>query len=522
LTPLAVQGINEAFKGRVVVVSRDLDQLYSVLIRRKYTLPQVQKIIREWLKEGEVSQGTFVHFTGRGETGSGPARQERILAFIETDFPHLLPLVEEVGQAVFKQALLLSLWIEGYKIPSGKLCPLFPFLEKAKEEKGDLFVQQLSSAARVLRQKEPGLFEETIQEVEREEETLSRVRRLLEGETSADIFRRETIFPSILRQAFEKLLAAPEEEKRSGHLSPEENPLLPPRPPGFVNRQAEMAEALRDYDTVRQKLQALKRRETNPPQDFQKWETFYVQHLSPLSSLLATFPLRAERMEVGIPSPVKERLREGERLCLLISRNFSEFYRKTLPLWETGEEKGPKRVEDLVSQNLWKGSVSESASKIFVLMDGMRWDLWEFLKEKFFAPMANQLRIVHEGAIWARLPSSTPGQMEFFEKALEQEGLKDGRSETQVWKIGGIDERVHTEKGTLEHLFRNVLQYLQLELSPRLRELPSRTSLILFSDHGFVENPLFEKSDKYRTSRYVHGEDSPFEIIVPWAMVTRI
>ena len=52
-----------------VLLNRDLDQLYSALIRRKYTLPQVQKILREWLKEGEVSQGAFVHFTGRGETG---------------------------------------------------------------------------------------------------------------------------------------------------------------------------------------------------------------------------------------------------------------------------------------------------------------------------------------------------------------------------------------------------------------------------------------------------------------------
>jgi hypothetical protein len=85
LTPVAVQGINEAFKGRVVVVSRDLDQLYSALIRRKYTLPQVQKIFREWLKEGEISQGTFVHFTGRGETGSEPARQDKTASSGEFD-----------------------------------------------------------------------------------------------------------------------------------------------------------------------------------------------------------------------------------------------------------------------------------------------------------------------------------------------------------------------------------------------------------------------------------------------------
>jgi hypothetical protein len=522
LTPLAVQGINEAFKGRVVIISRNLDQLYSALIRRKYTLPQVQKIIREWLKEGDISQGTFIHFTGREETGTEPARQDRILPFIETDFPHLLPLIGEAGQAVFKQALLLCLWIEGYEIPPSKIFPLFPFLEGGKEEKANLIVQQLSSAARVLRQKAPDVFEVTAEEVEREEGILSRIWRLLEGETAAEIFRRETIFASVLRQAFERLLTAPEEEKRNGSMSPGENADLPPRTSGFVNKQTEMLEALGDDDTIRQKVRLLKRRETNPPQDVQKWEALYLQHLSPLSTLLGTFPYRVQRLQVDLPSSVRERLEQGERLSLLISKRFSEFYSKTLPLWETGEEKRPKRAEDLVTEGLRKGSVPGGPPKIFVLMDGMRWDLWEFLKEKFFAPMANQFRVTQEGALWARLPSTTPGQMQFFEEAFEKAGLKDGRSGAEVWKIGGIDERVHTEKGTIEHLFRNVLQYLQLELSPRLRELPARTSLILFSDHGFVENPVFEKSDKYRTSRYIHGEDSPFEIIVPWAAVTRI
>ena len=522
LTPLTIQGVNEAFRGRVVVVSRDLDQLYSALIRRKYTLPQVQKIIREWLKEGEISHGTFVHFIGKGEAGKEPLREEGLLRFIETDFPQLLSLFQEVGQALFKQAILLSLWIEGYDLSAEEIFPLLPFLEKGKEERGNLFVQQLSMAARALREKDPSLFEEIVQEVEREEGILPRLWRLLEGERATDIFCRETIFDTILREAFERLLAVSEEEKMIGQLSPVENPRLPRRTSGFIKKQTEMVEALKDYDTIRQKLQALRRRETKPPQDFQKWESLYLQHLSPLSFLLATFPARVERREVALPSPARERLAQGGRLCLLLSRSFSDFYRQALPLWETEEGKRPKMVEDLPSQSFRKGSISEGAERIFVLMDGMRWDLWEYLKKNFFAPMANQFQILHEGALWAHLPSSTPRQMEFFDQALENAKARDRKSETKLWRIGGIDERVHTEKGTIEHLFRNVLQFLQLEFAPRLRELPSRTLLLLFSDHGFIENPHFEKSDKYRTSRYIHGEDSPFEIIVPWAAVTRI
>ena len=504
LTPLAIQGINEAFKGRVVVVRRDLDQLYGALIRRKYGLPQVRKIFREWLKEDEISEGTFVHFIGKGETGESQGK-ERLSPFIQTEFPHLLPLLQEEGQAVFKKALLLSLWIEGHGVSPRQLGPIFPFLQKGKEGKGDLLIQELSGAARLLLQKEPKLFERVVQEVEEAGGIFLEVSKLIEEEKAADIFCRETIFPSILRETFERLLAAPEEQKEGTMVTPSEDPKLSPRTSGFIKKQTEMVKALKDYDTFRHKLLTLKRRQTNPPQDFQKWESFYLQHLSPLSFLLATFPPRIERMEISLPLPAKDRLGQAEDLSQYFSEKFSEFYRNTLPLWEAGQAKRPKMIEDLE-----KAKIPQGEQKIFVLMDGMRWDLWEYLKENFFAPMANQFRIPQEGVLWAHLPSTTPRQMEYF------------TGERKLWKIPGIDERVHTEKGPLEYLFRNILQFLQLDLSPRLRELPAGTQLIIFSDHGFVENPHFEKSDKYRVSRYTHGEASPFEIIVPWASVTKI
>jgi len=505
LTPLAIQGINEAFKGRVVVVRRDLDQLYGALIRRKYGLSQVRKIFREWLKEDEISEGTFIHFIGKGETGGEVKGQEGLLTFIQVEFPHLMPFLQEEGQAIFKKALLLSLWIEGYGILPPQIVSRFPFLQKGKEGRGDLLIQELSSAARLLRQKEPELFERAVQEVEEAGGIFPEVSKLLEGEKAVDIFCRETIFPSILRETFEKLLAAPEEEKEGGIVTPLEDPNLPPRTSGFIKKQTEMVKTLKDYHTLRQKLLTLKRRQSNPPQDFQKWESLYIQHLSPLSFLLATLPPRLERMEISLPLPTKNRLEEAEELKDQFSEKFSQFYRNAISLWEKGDKKRPKMIEDLE-----KVKLTEEAQKIFVLMDGMRWDLWEYLKENLFSSMANQLRIVQEGAFWAHLPSTTPRQMEFF------------TGEKKLLKVAGIDERVHTERGNLEYLFRNIHQFLQLDLKPRLRELSTGTQIIIFSDHGFIENPHFEKSDKYRASRYIHGEASPFEIIVPWAELVKI
>jgi hypothetical protein len=521
LTPLAVQGINEAFHGRVVVVRRDLDQLYQALIRRKYTLPQVNKIIREWLREQEISPSTFVHFLGRGEAGGKPSGQEKFPAFIEAEFPHLLPLLGDSGQGLFKQAALLSFWLEGYGLAPKKIIPLFPFLEQGDEERGDLLVSQLSQAAGLLRQKDPGLFEEIIEEAEKEEGFPERAWRLLDGEKPLQVFSRENIFVSILREAFERLLALPEEEKTIGRLSPETTSPSPPGSSDFHSRRTRLVQALKDYEIIRQKTQILKRRESTPPQDFPKWEAFYLQHLSPLIYLLASFPGRLERTGIGLPALVRERLVENSRGCRLLFEQFAGFYQRSLPFWERGEMKRPTMVEDLKDQNFGREVLPGGGERVFLFLDGMRWDLWEYLKENLFTHLSDRLRLVREGALWAHFPSTTSRQMEFFNGADFKTGEIGRGAEAMVWRISGIDERVHTEKGTIEHLFRNVLQYLQLELAPRLRELPSRTSLLLFSDHGFIENPQFEKSDKYRTARYIHGQASPLEIIVPWAVMVK-
>jgi hypothetical protein len=521
LTPLAIQGINDAFRGRVVIVNRDLDQLYGALVHRKYTLSQVRKIFREWLREEEVSEGTFVQFTGKGEAGEAPPGQDELLKRMEADFPHLLSLAQEGGHRIFKKALLLSLWAEEQEIPFREVVSLFPFLEKGGEERAHLLFQELSRAARSLRGKDPSFFDSMAQEVEREEGMLPVLWKLMGERESLEIFRRETIFPSLLRESFERLLALPGEKELSSFFF-QEGRQLPSRTQGFNRKYAEMAAALKDYLNLHQKIQVLKRREASQPQDFQKWESLFIHHLSPLSYLLGTFPPKALRLSASLWPPVKEKLAQAEALCHSLSQSFAEYYRQASPRWEAGEGKRPVMIEDLPEMDQGKGKLPREGETIYVLLDGMRWDLWEYLKETFFSPMANQLRIVHEGALWAHMPSSTPEQMERLEKALEKERKKGRKELENLWKMVGVDERVHTEKGDLEYLFRNVLQYLQLDLAPRLRELPPRTALLFCSDHGFRENPNFDKSDKYRTPRYLHGEASPFEIIVPWAAATTI
>jgi len=104
-------------------------------------LAPVQKIFREWLREGELSHEPLsVH--GKGEAGGKPPRQEGLLNFMRRIF-HIFFRWSGRRPKLFKKAFLLSLWVEGYDLPPRKIFPFFPFLEKGKEERGDLVVEQL-------------------------------------------------------------------------------------------------------------------------------------------------------------------------------------------------------------------------------------------------------------------------------------------------------------------------------------------------------------------------------------------
>ncbi len=520
LTNQVIEGINEAFRGKVVIVERDLDQLYRALLNRKYNIRQVRKIIEEWLRAEELAESTFIHFLGQDYWGESSSSKESFLALLETDFPHLLSFLSRWGRPAFQKVMLLSLWMEENKILPAEDLSLWPFLAKEIGAGDHLLLTEFSRAAQALRQKDPNLFTSLAKEIETQEGFLEEIWHLLANKPVEEIFQQEHIFPSILKEAFAKLLSLLPERKGAilldQEIIAEENKGKP-----LAQLRTEMLEILKSYQLFSQQWPGLKRRDAHSPQDFAKWESFYIERMSSLAYLIKFLPGKIQRMGINLPAGERKKLAQAEEIITSLSQSFADFYEKSLPRWEKREEKGPLFIEDLPTLNPWKRKPLEGRGKIYILLDGLRWDLWIYLKENFFKHLSHQIRIINEGALWAHLPSSTPRQMEFFEEARRRQPANSKLPE-DFWHLTGIDERVHTERGELEYLFRNVLQYLQLALTSRLQELPPHTYLLFFSDHGFTENPHFNAADKYRSARYLHGEASPFEVIVPWAAAIRI
>ena len=49
LTPVAIQHVNRALEGDIVIVRRNISQLYQDLIDRKYPKAKVREIINRWM-----------------------------------------------------------------------------------------------------------------------------------------------------------------------------------------------------------------------------------------------------------------------------------------------------------------------------------------------------------------------------------------------------------------------------------------------------------------------------------------
>ena len=516
-----IEGINEAFRGKVVVVERDLDELYNNLVHRKYTLKQARQLLSQWLEGESISGDTFIHFIG-GRHGSGlESFEEELKKYLErTSGPHK-DIYRELGPGLMARAAVVALWAEQYELNNEDIIRLLPFLDRGGSQDNTNWLQYFRTLGRRLMAESPGLFEKMVSRVEEDQSFCHGLWAQISNLSPKEIFLREQVSHYILREAFERLIEGTQgdldltREADDGH---QRGTAL-----STVAEQSEkMVEALRLKQEIHKKAEALLSCTTAAfPKTYRAWEIFYTKTMSPLPSMLARLSEILRAVASQTPPWMDEQQRTIIKAIEKTNAYFSEFYEQNLVRWQGQGEDRPTMVQDIPGQLKGKRNVPDHRDVRYLLMDGMRWDLWGEIKARFFGKKGQYFRIVREGALWAHYPTDTPTQMEQFEQELARMFPHKDPADLVI-KATGIDERIHSEKGSITQLFSGVLGYLETELFYRLRDLPSGTLLILFADHGFVENPDFAPTAKYDSPRYIHGGMTPFEVIVPWAWVMRI
>ena len=520
LTAQVIRNINEAFRGKVVVVKRDLDQLYKILVHRKYTLAQTREIIEDWLKKEAISSDTFLHFLGRGESEPADRIKESFRDFLEKQFSHLVTFYQEIGQDQLVKAMITSFWANQYNIPVQKILDIIPFLERGSQRENERWVNHLTELAAALRSEEPAVFDSLTSEIEENMAFIQELWSVLSFISPADVFSRESVFALILKEAFERLLCTDTGKADLQGLMDAAD-LEPGKYSLFREKKDEMLDALKTYYLFKEKGSALISNTQAGPKAFSRWESQYIKNISPVPSLAARLNTQLKQIGTRVPNFLKQEKKAIMVKLKDITLDFKEFYQSALPFWEKDEGLRPLMIQDIPTILSKKRGVPDHSRVQYILMDGMRWDLWEFIKLNFFGNRPDIFRFVREGALWANQPTDTAAQLSRFEQSFRT-AHPDQDYKDSLLKVSGIDEKIHSEKGPLPHLFANVIGYLEIDMLFRLKKLPPRTLLILFTDHGFVENPAFSPTDKYESPRYIHGKDSPFEVIVPWAWVMRL
>jgi hypothetical protein len=521
LTPGVIRSINDAFRGKVVVVKRDVDELYRSLVHRKYTLAQTREIIERWLESRNLTEDVFLHFLGRNQGDETIPASNGFKNFLKGFDSNLEPLLKEAGDESLQAALLTALWIRQYDLPYNKVIEMFPFLDQGKNEKNAALISRLADLAGELSLQEPEIFETVVSHASEDAALIRILWSSLTKFSPSSIFVTESIFPGLLKEAFERIICA--------------KPELPPPFAGHSGanhgafkacstlreQKDDMLKAIDIIQTFHKNQTTLSSPDNSGMEGFSRWEDVFVRSVSALPALMDEINESLRHVGIPVPAYLKEQQKKARGHLHRFSSGFREFYQTRLSVWERNQAPRPLMIRDIPVILKKKRNVPEHKDACFILMDGMRWDLWEHIKTNFFEQQPDIFRIVRQGVMWTNQPAGTGPQLERLYRAAE-ENAPDLGFKNRLWKMSGLDEKIHTEKGPLTHLFSNVISFLNIELLYRLKKMPSRTLLILFADHGFVENPAFDPHDKYETQRYIHGKDSPFEALVPWTWVMRL
>ncbi len=193
---------------------------------------------------------------------------------------------------------------------------------------------------------------------------------------------------------------------------------------------------------------------------------------------------------------------------------------------QQSEDRLPRAAGIVKDQTSQLSSSLDSESVRFVFVDALAWSLWQPLCRQLERRMPPHVRLLEEKVAYAHLPSNT---MEQVKQWLAAGGLQpqqkiqkgfsfQGRGEDNLtYKLDWIDDKIHSSRESPYFLHTEIIEQLLPQMLAFLGKLPRRTLLILFSDHGFVENPAFLERDKHRFPRYHHGGGSPFELVIPVA-----
>jgi hypothetical protein len=534
-----VDSVNAALAGEVVLVDRTLEDLTERLIERSFPKAKLLELVERWV-DGDTRLGRedYVRIVSRsaGATGLEILFKE----LVANRYPELSSRWEQVGESAFIREAVAS------------------FRRRASVESESPMVTLLGEAFEDFARENPKEAAETLERLERSLGPKERQTEISEVHSTDDpitllaaVFE-ERAFRFVVQAAGTKLLRMLGSDTQSDRLAEalRKPPMAAELPTPLAERLAveELVDALTHAVRIKTTTRVLRDLALDTLDTAASWEKLFKEHLA-LAHLSAS---ELERTSVKLQLDQKVDLRplttEQTKQCHRTSEAFERFYLDRLP--GAGEQEVDKlhRLVDVFTRlrRKYEDKLRPTAMR-FVLLDGMRWDIWHRLKTKILPDLTATYRVVDELALWSAYPTSTKVQLERaglhlpeqISMAAEPEVSYDAKSiepdravhpgfhrligpkGESVERLDLVDEKVHESKAELIDLVQEIELHSRRTLAVLLEEAQRGTLLLLFSDHGFVEDTRWKPDSRYRRARYKHGGASPWEVLTPFVVLYR-
>jgi hypothetical protein len=280
------------------------------------------------------------------------------------------------------------------------------------------------------------------------------------------------------------------------------------------------------------------------------WEKLFRDRLGLVDLAMSSLEEASKALGIDIKVDLGSLVDALQQEVARLGGDFERFYLDQLPS-ESEKGREPARMEQLFDALGRKYRRKLNPTQVrFVLLDGMRWDVWHHLKTNLLANLTATYRIVDEVLLWSFYPTTTKVQLDRAGLALPEDMLRAaepprhyrtsrrsdrgepdrplpgfqflrGPDGVLVERLNLIDDKVHESKSDLMSLMREIELHCRRTLAVLLEEAPRGCLVFLFSDHGFRENLRWKAGKKKREARYFHGGASPWEVLTPLVALYR-
>ncbi|MGM0651941.1 MAG: DUF6079 family protein [Bacillota bacterium] len=567
-----VNTINRILTGDAIIAERSAEDLLELLEGRVFNQTQLKQLFEDWLSSDEASPPAYIRVTSRESgvltVGSGSndglAEEKGMEAqeFLETKLPRLLPYTSKMKvEKLFALGLLCG-WFGYYRLDhegqaemrklvtdsesSGGFEELLPNLEKLgetlQEERDELRSSLLENAAEkaIIMFPASELIEMYLKEGGNAKYSF---------DTLLNLFTDEPFFPDLSREVAGRMARQISAEESLSQLNIMTGVLNEALRRSTSRERIGLTEThKKEKETLLRVLQeaascSLILQETEslaagPPDNDKKWERFY-RFLSPFELSLA----RVEEAPVRslVPEVTTKRWhRRYSSVLELLHAAFSSYLQESVS----------SRRQTLRSllQKLpeWAAKENSVAGVFLVIIDGARLDIWSALLEQ--ALETYNYQTLREGLVWAEQPTTTESQLqplkdkgllghmlnmdqsllaelvadpaEFLSAVNNRVSTEKERAPLRAIKYGFVDDKIHVSRDALPVLLEELLMAGKKQLHPLLNYIPAGAVVLLAADHGFRTNLDYNKADK-NSLRYLHGEDTFFETLAPWALLRK-